>query len=138
MKKTIYVIACVVCALLIAAVLYITVFMPIMGEQAAEQVVGTWYQKMPDNGGEIYATFEANGDVYLHQRIAMPDGSVMELESSDLGNMRYVVINADTMELSTTVLGVTDTVRIDFKFQGKDTLILDGASYIRQNVDGQQ
>lgn len=138
MKKPVYIIACVVCALLIAAVLFVTMVLPMMGDWASRQIVGTWHQEMPNNGGEVYATFDPDGGVHLHQRVPMPDGSVMELDSSDLGEMRYSVVNADTIEFSTTVLGVTDTVRVDFRFQGKDTLILDGASYVRQNVDVQQ
>lgn len=132
MKKTIYAIACGVCAVLIAAVLFAIVVVPMQARQADKWIIGTWCTQTFEGMGTQYATFSPDGSVHLYAEITMADGSTITQDSAAIGSMRYEIADRKTIRFSTTVMGITDTQEVSFGFKGKDTLLLDGESYTRQ------
>lgn len=117
--------------MLIAAMILAWILPPILSDRAEKQILGTWCLDTFDGNGKQYATFDESGTVQVYAQIVMTDDSVISQDYSGLGSMTYHILDSDTMQLSTTVMGVTTTEEVSYRLKGKDTLILNGSVYTR-------
>lgn len=131
MKKSVYVIACMICGILIVVMALTLILPPLRCIQAEKKIVGTWRLDALEGPGSQYAIFDESGAVHLRTEITMADNQVISQDYSGIGLMTYEILDSHTIQFSTTVMGATTKETVSYQFQGNDTLILEGNTYIR-------
>lgn len=131
MKKGMYLIACILCGCLIIGLLAAMIVPPIVRKQAQERIIGVWfYDAFGGNGGQ-YVTFTQSGTVQLYEEVTAADGSTVYQDSASFGTMTYEILKGGQIRFTTSVLGSTTTETVDYRFQGRDTLVLEDTVYTR-------
>lgn len=132
MKKTAYLIAIVLCGVLIVLLVLSMVLPLFLQSQSREQLVGEWFCDAFNGNGGKYVTFTKDGKVRLYEEVTAADGTVVSQDSSSFGTMTYEVLRGGKLRLTVSVMGVPNSETCDFSIKGGDTLILGEDVYTRR------